>query len=175
VVEDIPPFPCPTFKIGNFTRLETPPIAALPLYKPSNWVIVQHQDMFLFQHGEWGIYIIQQLDYAEEQSLREYTLLTPNLLTYKARLRILYRLIGEVAFAAKGTGRVLCIIFIILSAKKTKILCELVAAHGSQLYRCTDQERTESWVTFDGTEEPADYCRIEEAVNRAAALTAYEF
>jgi hypothetical protein len=169
-VETHPPCPPPMVTIGNFTRKADPPIVAFPTPR-SGWTFVRHKELFRFDSGESGIYILQQLDSDDDRSLREHTLFAPNVFAYMDRLRILYRLIGEVALTARESGRVFCVLFITLFTNRTKILCELVAAHGAQLHLCRHWDRTESWVTFDGTEEQADNFRIEEAVIRATAVT----
>jgi hypothetical protein len=168
---DILPHPPLIVTIGNFERETPPPWARLTEGDAVGWTVFHHQDLLSFPHGRLGQRVLHQIADDDAQLLIEHTRYAPNLLVYKTRLRILYRLIGEIAFYARMSRRLVCVIFIILYWRRMKILNELVAAHGSQLKRCTTCEQTQSWVLFDGTEELADNFTIDDAVERAASVT----
>jgi hypothetical protein len=159
--------------IGNFMRQAIPPVLDLPEENTEGWYVVKHQQLLSFPHGMAGSHVLQQLSYDYAETLREYTQDSQNLLAYKRRLQILYRLIGEISLTARASNRGFCIIFLTLPLNNMKILNELVAAHGSQLRRCTNRARAHSWGLFLGTEELADNNRIDDAVTRAVALTAH--
>lgn len=172
LVRDRQLHPPPSFlTVGNSIRRAIPPLLALPEENTGGWYVIRHRHLIAYPHGNVGAQILQQFSHDDAETLRQYTRYAQNLLVYKTRLQILYRLIGELSFISRWSDRDVCVIFIALPFFNMAILNELVAAHGSQLYSCTNEDRSESWVLFNGTEELADNGRIYEAVVRAAALT----
>jgi hypothetical protein len=171
-VEGQPPHPPDYVTIGGFTRQSPPPHMILSS-EAENWKILLYHDLEPLPNGNLAHLILLQLVRDEERTLRAYTNRSPNLLVYSSRLLIVYYAIGAVATTAWWYKTVHCIIFPHLSHNKMKILTELVSAHGGQLYRCTNNEYSRSWVQFNGREELANLERVHEGVARATEVTSH--
>lgn len=166
-----PPCPPASVTIRNFTRHSPPPREGLPHDEPNPWLAFHSRDLDRFPNGNLAHLILMQLSWDDERTLRAYTYRAPNLLVYRSRLQIVYHAIGAIATIAWWNKLPHCIIFPRVSLNKMKILTELVSAHGAQLYRATTSEVSPSWVIFRGREQLATFESVQEAVDRATAVT----